>query len=98
MCGQERDHLLSTLCCSGEKSCVRRGWESSESALAAARWAVLLGDKYGIDDGSEKWLPQLEVILVLAGLADVLDRLDSAIIRICNCRALLERWSHFSSE
>lgn len=49
---------------------------------------------YGIDNRSEK----LEVILALAGLADVLGRLESAIVRVCNCRALLERRSHFSSE
>lgn len=53
---------------------------------------------YGIDNGSEKWLPQLEVRLVLAGLSDVPDRLESAITRVYNYRALLERRSHFSSE
>lgn len=34
---------------------------------------------YGVVNGSERWLPQLYVRLVLAGSSDVLDRLESAI-------------------
>lgn len=92
-----------TICCLLFAVLVRRYVWGADGKAVSLFWQQTGGlfsqeVSYGIDNGSEEWLPQLEVIVVLAGSADVLGRLESAIVRVCNCRALLGSRSHFSSK
>lgn len=74
-----------TICCLLSAVLVRRAVWGADGKAVSLFWQqpgeLFSQESCGTDNGSEKWLPQLEVIVVLGGLADVLDKLESASLQ-----------------